>query len=878
MAEMFNSGIAFDFEEVKAARQEIVKLTRSLNKNVNEAKKATSQADKLTDKTENLTKKVKENNKALKSGTGAMSSFNSSMRMGVGSISAMSGGIGLLAIGVVGVGVGVGVGKVILDAAQHSKELNRQLQVGAEQSNMSVRGFQNMALAVSTVGINIDKLGDMLGDTEEKIGDFINTGGGGFQDFADAMGYSKKEARAVALELQKLSGRDVLVEMVSRMEDANVSSEQMSHALEGMANDARILKPLLADNAKELKGLEGRFDGVATKLNDKTNKQLYTAATQFGLLGNNVSNFVTQESSGLISLLGDMAEGLAGVFAEMMKINGLKRNSYIMDLDKDIRELGKANSMIQSQMEQIGKGKQQGYSGGGFSSDYAPLSDAEQKQKAALQAQFDANEKERQRLAKEREDIFSGKMAIPGMDNGSSSGGLGSGGSMPTVDLYAKAEGIAARAAYDEMLIDLDQFEQRKLAIKTKTNEDIKLLEEALSQATAEGDLKKQKELKTAISNLNKVQADEIKQINVEKDDWISKNKLRVEAEAHAESIRLAREAAKKKREAEMAEATLESGTEAYIKNDPSTNSVQKQVLLDQFAEEQRIRDEADQLHKASMILQLQGEFELSTKYANMAVELEKNKQDRLNQVRQDSLASQAGYTSQYDGMITQMQAQGELLSDSFEQIMKDQTLTFENTQSMAMGLSSVSEMMLSQMDKDSKASKPLAIMQATMDAYVSMNRAIKEGGPIAGPIMAGVIGGIAFANIREIEKAKDGASMVGYAGGTSNVMGPGTSKSDDIPAMLSRGESVLTTSASESLGRANIDAINRGHMPNFGGGSNVMVEAPLIINGNVDQKTMDGLSVAQQKQVEKIAASVTRKVTHQENKAGGQFKKYGRR
>ena len=74
---------------------------------------------------------------------------------------------------------------------------------------------------------------------------------------------------------------------------------------------------------------------------------------------------------------------------------------------------------------------------------------------------------------------------------------------------------------------------------------------------------------------------------------------------------------------------------------------------------------------------------------------------------------------------------------------------------------------------------------------------------------------------------------------------------------------------------------MNRGSMPSMGGGnggSNVSVDAPLIIQGNVDSSMTAQLNEAQQKQVEKIASQVTMNVTRMENKSGGIFKKYSRK
>lgn len=126
--------------------------------------------------------------------------------------------------------------------------------------------MQALAFATNTVGVSLEKLGDISKDTNEKIGEFIATGGGTFVDFVDVMKLSKIEANELARELQLLSGPEVLQRMVSMMEAAGVSGQQMSFALEGMGNDATDLLPLLKDNADELNRLTGEFNDLGVAL------------------------------------------------------------------------------------------------------------------------------------------------------------------------------------------------------------------------------------------------------------------------------------------------------------------------------------------------------------------------------------------------------------------------------------------------------------------------------------------------------------------------------------------------------------------------------------------------------------------------------------
>ncbi|MET2951752.1 hypothetical protein ABXV18_27100 [Vibrio owensii] len=207
----------------------------------------------------------------------------------------------------------------IVALAENARRNAIELQRSADTAGLSVQQFQSMALAVNTVGINTDQLGSILGDTEEKIGDFLATGGGGFQDFADVMGLTEEQARATAEQLQGLSGRDVLVEMVRQMEAAGISGERMNFALEGMASDSRYLLPLLRDNARELGTMEQRLGMMATTLEDDTVYQLNQLATVSTVVANNMQNTLAAALAGVSDYLLEAGQNAAFFWASLQQ-------------------------------------------------------------------------------------------------------------------------------------------------------------------------------------------------------------------------------------------------------------------------------------------------------------------------------------------------------------------------------------------------------------------------------------------------------------------------------------------------------------------------------------------------------------------------------
>tara|TARA_R110000744_G_scaffold80450_8_gene157985 strand:+ start:1327 stop:2802 length:1476 start_codon:yes stop_codon:yes gene_type:complete len=191
----------------------------------------------------------------------------------------------------------------ITTATRAAVQFSKELEIASNRSGETVEEMQALAFASNTVGISLEKLGDISKDTNEKIGEFIATGGGGFVDFVDVMKLSSAEANVLAREFQELSGPDVLQEMVKRLEEAGVSSNQMSFALEGVASDATDLIPLLKDSGKELKSLKDEFVGLGVTLTQDQIDKIKEVGVAFSKLGSEFSaenNSLIAEYSGEI--------------------------------------------------------------------------------------------------------------------------------------------------------------------------------------------------------------------------------------------------------------------------------------------------------------------------------------------------------------------------------------------------------------------------------------------------------------------------------------------------------------------------------------------------------------------------------------------------
>jgi len=116
-------------------------------------------------------------------------------------------------------------------------------------ANSGQEEFQRFAFGAKTVGVEMDRTADILKDVSDKVGDFLQTGGGPMADFFENIA---PKVGVTAEMFRDLSGPDALKLYVSSLEKANVSQNEMTFFMEAIASDATLLLPLLLDNAQAM--------------------------------------------------------------------------------------------------------------------------------------------------------------------------------------------------------------------------------------------------------------------------------------------------------------------------------------------------------------------------------------------------------------------------------------------------------------------------------------------------------------------------------------------------------------------------------------------------------------------------------------------------
>jgi len=137
----------------------------------------------------------------------------------------------------------------------------------ANLAGISVTQMQALGQASKTVGIPMEKLADIYKDMNDRVGDFLQTGGGPMKDFFETIGPA---VGVTADDFARLAGPEALQLFVSSLEKANLTSNEMTFYLEAMASDATALLPLLRNNGSEFGRLADEAKNAGRVLDQET--------------------------------------------------------------------------------------------------------------------------------------------------------------------------------------------------------------------------------------------------------------------------------------------------------------------------------------------------------------------------------------------------------------------------------------------------------------------------------------------------------------------------------------------------------------------------------------------------------------------------------
>lgn len=204
---------------------------------------------------------------------------------------------------------------LLVNWVQQSATAATQMERMAQLGGATAEEFQRWAYASRSVGIEQDKLGDIFKDVQDKIGDFLQTGGGPMADFFENIA---PKVGVTAEQFRNLSGPAALQLYVSSLQQANLSQSEMTFYMEAIANDATLLLPLLANNGQAFSDLAKEADDLGLVLSNEAAagaREFEQGMVTLGAVSSNTGQQIAGE-------LGPTVSTLTGLLAASAKEGG----------------------------------------------------------------------------------------------------------------------------------------------------------------------------------------------------------------------------------------------------------------------------------------------------------------------------------------------------------------------------------------------------------------------------------------------------------------------------------------------------------------------------------------------------------------------------
>ena len=199
----------------------------------------------------------------------------------------------------------IGAGAFLTSSIKSTADFAKEIENLSRIAGVSAQEMQAFSYAAQTVGFSTEKLADVFKDVQDKVGDFLQTGGGPLADFFENIA---PKIGVTAEQFRNLSGKDALQLYVSSLEQANVSQNEMVFFMEAIASDATALLPLLRDNGSEFARLAVEAENLGVVLDEsaiRAAKELSDTLTQFNAISDGV---IRQIASALIPSINELGK------------------------------------------------------------------------------------------------------------------------------------------------------------------------------------------------------------------------------------------------------------------------------------------------------------------------------------------------------------------------------------------------------------------------------------------------------------------------------------------------------------------------------------------------------------------------------------------
>lgn len=317
-------------------------------------------AVRLSEFTDGLTRAERE----ARDSTGRISDSVRGMRDNIADdISKISGSMVGMAVGAVAV-----AGAAMAAMAIETAKADVQLGIMAGTANASLKSFQVLTHAAAGFGVEQEALAAILADTQEKLGEFSATGGGGAADFFEALQNNTKmtdeQIRELGKTLQSKDGVGAIQYLKDELDALGATSQEQRFVFESLAGDLGNLMPLFADGGRILEeyGVQLTDAGViktqeAIEQSRRLAAQTQAMQTQFeGLKTQLVAQMIPALST-LIDYFGEGSKKSRGFKNEVDGVSDAVRitTGSIIGLAATVSTIAQTFQAVGAQMRAIGQ-------------------------------------------------------------------------------------------------------------------------------------------------------------------------------------------------------------------------------------------------------------------------------------------------------------------------------------------------------------------------------------------------------------------------------------------------------------------------------------------------------------------------------------------
>ncbi len=220
----------------------------------------------------------------------------------------------------------------------HNAGQIKQQQMYADAIGVSSQSMSSLAYASRDTIVTQEKLGDILKDTSEKIGDYIVTGGGAAADTLDRLNLSAKD-------LAGLSPDQQLLKIAGALDQVGTKSEKI-FLLENLASDASLLLPVLEDGATGLRAAQKEAVALGISLSDIDSSMVAQSSSDFGRLTSAAGGFGNILTAEVMPVFGAYAGMVVDsiVQTDSLHVSTLNLAESIVEMVSDISWVFKASS------------------------------------------------------------------------------------------------------------------------------------------------------------------------------------------------------------------------------------------------------------------------------------------------------------------------------------------------------------------------------------------------------------------------------------------------------------------------------------------------------------------------------------------------------